>query len=106
VEDSLRAAMIRTAYSDTNLSPIPENCTFTLTIEMRDENVRPGNVSLLASHPLSIFSSCVVWRRKLIEGNDVALDAYGTSTSSGGEKYSHRGEYGTHSGCGYRTSEV
>jgi len=36
--------MIRTAYSHTNLTPIPENCTFTLTIEMRDENTRPGNV--------------------------------------------------------------
>ena len=44
LEDSLRAAMIRTAYSDANLSPLPEDCTFTLTIEMRDENTRPGNV--------------------------------------------------------------
>lgn len=44
LEDSLRAAMIRTAYSDANLSPIPDGCTFNLTIEMRDEQVRPGNV--------------------------------------------------------------
>jgi len=58
VEDSLRAAMIRTAYSDTNLSPIPENCTFTLTIEMRDENVRPGNVPLLHHTVVYIFELC------------------------------------------------
>jgi hypothetical protein len=45
LEDSLRAAMIRTAYSDVNLSPLPDGCTFTLTIEMRDEHIRPGNVS-------------------------------------------------------------
>jgi mitotic spindle assembly checkpoint protein MAD2B len=44
LEDSLRAAMIRTAFSDANLSPLPEDCTFTLTIEMRDERIRPGNV--------------------------------------------------------------
>jgi mitotic spindle assembly checkpoint protein MAD2B len=44
LEDSLRAAMIRTAYSDANLSPLPEECTFTLTIEMRDDSIRPGNV--------------------------------------------------------------
>ena len=50
--------MIRTAYSDTNLSPIPENCTFTLTIEMRDENVRPGNVPLLHHTVVYIFELC------------------------------------------------
>jgi mitotic spindle assembly checkpoint protein MAD2B len=43
LEDSLRAAMIRTAYSDANLSPLPEDCTFTLAIEMRDD-ARPGKV--------------------------------------------------------------
>ena len=53
----------------------------------------------LLHHTRIMFSIYVVWWPKLIEGNDVALDAYGTSTSSGGEKYSHRGEYGTHSGC-------
>jgi hypothetical protein len=46
LEDSLRAGMIRTAFSDANLSPLPEDCTFTLTIEMREDqtNTRPGNV--------------------------------------------------------------
>jgi len=44
LEDSLRAAMIRTAYSDANLSPLPDDCTFTLMIEMRDDQIRPGNV--------------------------------------------------------------
>jgi|SRR5215471_3217675 len=44
LEDSLRAAMIRTAYSDANLSPLPDDCTFTLMIEMRDDLIRPGNV--------------------------------------------------------------
>jgi len=43
LEDSLRAAMIRTAYSDANLSSLPDDCTFTLTIEVRD-NQRPGKV--------------------------------------------------------------
>ena len=40
----MRAAMIRTAYSDANLSPLPDDCTYTLTIEMRDDNIRPGKV--------------------------------------------------------------
>jgi mitotic spindle assembly checkpoint protein MAD2B len=44
LEDSLRAAMIRTAYSDSNLSPLPEDCTFTLTIELRPDFKRPGKV--------------------------------------------------------------
>ena len=44
LEDSLRAAMIRTAYSDANLSPLPDDCTFTLMIEMRDDQIRPGYV--------------------------------------------------------------
>jgi mitotic spindle assembly checkpoint protein MAD2B len=42
LEDSLRAAMIRTAYSDANLSPLPDGCTFTLTIELREDTDRPG----------------------------------------------------------------
>jgi len=46
LEDSLRAAMIRTAYSDSNLSPLPDDCTFTLTIEMREAHSRPGSVSI------------------------------------------------------------
>ena len=44
LEDSLRAAMIRTAYSEANLSPLPDDCTFTLMIEMREDQIRPGNV--------------------------------------------------------------
>lgn len=54
LEDSLRAAMIRTAYSDANLSHLPEGCTFTLTIEMRDEHIRPGNVLPLLTSKLTV----------------------------------------------------
>ena len=54
LEDSLRAAMIRTAYSDANFSPLPADCTFTLAIEMRDD-ARPGAV---LPSPLS-FKLCV-----------------------------------------------
>jgi hypothetical protein len=67
VEDSLRAAMIRTAYSEANLTPIPENCTFTLTIEMRDENTRPGNV------PPSSLSLCVLFHHN---HSTVSADLY------------------------------
>jgi mitotic spindle assembly checkpoint protein MAD2B len=40
--DSLRAALIRTAFSDAKLSTLPEGCSFTLTIEVREETDRPG----------------------------------------------------------------
>ena len=42
LEDSLRAALIRTAFSDANLSSIPEGCSFTITIEVREDTDRPG----------------------------------------------------------------
>ena len=47
LEDSFRAAIIRTAYSDANLSPLPEDCTYTLTIEVRDGHTRPGLTTVL-----------------------------------------------------------
>jgi hypothetical protein len=42
LEDSLRAALIRTVFSDTKLSALPEGCSFTITIEVREETDRPG----------------------------------------------------------------
>lgn len=72
LEDSLRAALIRTAFSDAKLSTLPEGCSFTLTIEVREETDRPGgNVTPL---PLSIGDFGV---KRLMVGIYVALDAGG-----------------------------
>ena len=46
LEDSLRAAIIRTAYADAKLSPLPDGSTFTLTIELREDTDRPGGIVL------------------------------------------------------------
>ena len=80
LEDSLRAAMIRTAYSDANLSPLPEDCTFTLAIEMRDD-ARPGKVP-----------SQREWKVNEV-GDDCAVDSGGTTTPTRGEAYVYWWEY-------------
>ena len=60
LEDSFRAAIIRTAYSDGNLSPLPEDCTYTITIELRDGHTRPGT-SVLTSRTELTKESTSPW---------------------------------------------
>ena len=60
LEDSLRAAIIRTAYADAKLSPLPEGCTFTLTIELREDTDHPGGI-VLPLFPLVCLLCYLFW---------------------------------------------
>ena len=61
--------------------------------------------SRISLSPLFV-TSCVVCLWWLIEGYDFAMDACGTSTSTGREKYSYWREHGAYSECRCRTCEI
>jgi mitotic spindle assembly checkpoint protein MAD2B len=53
VDEQLRAAVRRLAYAGEKMAPLPEACTFTIAVELRDEAEAPIGVS--AVQPYSDF---------------------------------------------------
>lgn len=45
VNEALRGALCKIAYAAERSSPLPENCTFTLAVELRDQAPAPIGVS-------------------------------------------------------------
>lgn len=45
VDEQLRAAVRRLAYASEKIAPLPEGCTFTVAVELRDEAEAPIGVS-------------------------------------------------------------
>lgn len=67
IDEQLRAAVRRLAYAAEKLAPLPENCTFTIAVELREQSEAPIGVSSnslcipsqtdLVDTPASIYSS-------------------------------------------------
>jgi mitotic spindle assembly checkpoint protein MAD2B len=58
VNESLRGALCKIAYAAEQSSPLPENCTFTLAVELRDQAPAPIGVS--TGQSLVFFSVLVL----------------------------------------------
>lgn len=56
VNEALRGALRRIAYAGEKSPPLPENCTFTLAVELRDESEAPIGVSILRISTVESYS--------------------------------------------------